>query len=78
MLESISSYFSLVSQSRSRGKKGREWALSDEAGFTAKRQGERVIEALDELFDTWEPREKYELIDSNIDMKKTQTHALIY
>ena len=38
----------------------------------------RIIEAIDELFDTWEPREKYELIDTNIDTKKTQKHALIY
>ena len=40
------------------GEKGREWALSKEAGFTSQTQGERVIEALDELFNTWEPREK--------------------
>ncbi len=63
---------------KEKGIKGREWALSDEAGFTAKRQGERIIEALDELFDTWEPREKYELINTNIDTQKTQKHALIY
>ena len=60
------------------GKKGREWALSDEAGFTAEKMSNRIIEAIDELFDTWEPREKYELIDTNIDTKKIQTHALIY
>ena len=60
------------------GKKGREWALSDEAGFTAIKMSNRVIEAVDELFDTWEPREKFELINTNIDIKKTQTHSLIY
>ena len=60
------------------GLKGREWALSKEAGFTSQYQGERVIEALDELFNTWEPREKYEVINSNIDIKKTQTHNLVY
>jgi glycosyltransferase involved in cell wall biosynthesis len=60
------------------GKKGREWALSDEAGFTAIKMSNRVIEAVDELFDTWEPREKFELINTDIDIKKTQTHALIY
>ena len=60
------------------GQKGREWALSDEAGFTAEKMSKRIIEAIDELFDTWEPREKYELIDTNIDIKKTQKHALIY
>jgi glycosyltransferase involved in cell wall biosynthesis len=60
------------------GKKGREWALSDEAGFTAIKMSNRIIEAVDELFDTWEPREKFELINTDIDIKKTQTHALIY
>ena len=60
------------------GKKGREWALSDEAGFTAIKMSNRIIEAIDELFDTWEPREKYELIDTSINNKKTQKHALIY
>ena len=60
------------------GKKGREWALSDEAGFTAEKMSKRIIESIDELFDTWNPREKYELIDTNIDTKKIQTHALIY
>ena len=61
-----------------RGKKGREWALGDEAGFTAVKMSNRVIEAVDELFDTWEPREKFELINTDTDIKKVQTHALIY
>jgi len=61
-----------------KGKKGREWALGDEAGFTAVKMSNRIIEAIDELFDTWEPREKYELIDTDINTKKTQTHSLIY
>jgi len=61
-----------------RGKKGREWALSDEAGFTAVKMSNKVIEAIDELFNTWKPREKYELIDTNTNIKKIQTHALIY
>ena len=61
-----------------KGKKGREWALGDEAGFTAVKMSNRIIEAIDELFNTWEPREKYELIDTDINTKKTQTHSLIY
>jgi hypothetical protein len=38
-----------------KGLKGREWAVN-ESGFTAEWQGKRVIEAFDELFETWEPR----------------------
>ena len=43
-----------------KGLKGREWALSDEAGFTAEHQAQRVMNAFDELFYIWEPREDYE------------------
>jgi glycosyltransferase involved in cell wall biosynthesis len=60
------------------GLKGREWCLSDEAGFTSHIQGKRVIEALDELFDTWKPNKDHELINTNINIKKVQTHNLLY
>ena len=60
------------------GEEGRKWAVGDEAGFTAKKMSNRVIEAIDELFDTWEPREKYELIDVDEDNRRILTHALRY
>ena len=60
------------------GDAGREWALGDEAGFTSEKMGNRVIDALDELFDTWEPREKYELIKAGEYKKKVLNHKLIY
>jgi glycosyltransferase involved in cell wall biosynthesis len=60
------------------GLKGREWCLSEESGFTAKHQGKRVIEAINELFNTWEPREAFEVIDTSEDIKKIQTHKLVY
>ncbi len=60
------------------GAKAREWCLSEEAGFTAEYQGKRFIEAADELFNTWEPREAFEVIDTDEDIKKIQTHNLVY
>ena len=60
------------------GAKAREWCLSEEAGFTAEYQGKRFIEAADELFNTWEPREAFEIIDTDEDIKKIQTHKLVY
>ena len=60
------------------GLKAREWCLSEEAGFTAEHQGKRVIEALDELFDTWLSREAFEVIDTDSDFRKIQTHNLVY
>jgi len=61
-----------------RGLKGREWALSDEAGFTSKHQAKRVMEAMNTLFKIWKPREKYELINANEYKGKFLNHKIIY
>lgn len=45
-----------------RGTSGREWVLSDEAMMTAKNMGKNVIEAVDEAFDKFTPRGKYDII----------------
>ena len=60
------------------GLKARKWAVSGEAGFTAEHQGARVIEAIDELFNTWESREAFEVVDTDKDIRKIQTHNLVY
>jgi hypothetical protein len=60
-----------------KGLKGREWAVN-ESGFTAEWQGKRVIEAFDELFETWEPREKFELINTTKIKDKVINHKLLY
>jgi glycosyltransferase involved in cell wall biosynthesis len=60
------------------GLKGREWALSDEAGFTSLNMGKKVITTLDKLFATWKPREKYELVNTNEVKPKTVPHQLVY
>jgi hypothetical protein len=61
-----------------RGLKGREWALSEEAGFTSPYQAQRVMEAFNELFNTWKPREKYELVNANEYKGKFLNHKIIY
>jgi len=63
---------------KSRGIKGREWAIGDEAGFTAKHQANRVMEAFTELFKTWEPREKYEIVNATEHKGHFLNHKLIY
>ena len=60
------------------GMEGREWALSEEAGFTAQEMGKRVIEGVNELFNTWEPREYYEFINTNEVSLPTVPHKLLY
>ena len=75
----IKEVYALSSEERkARGLKGREWALGDEAGFTSEHQANRVIEAFDELFDTWKPREKYELINANEHKGNFLNHKIIY
>jgi len=60
------------------GLAGREWAIGEEAGFTGERQGKRVIEAFDELFETWEPREAFELINVHEIKNRIINHKLLY
>ena len=61
-----------------RGKAGMEWALSDEAGFTSEKMSNRIIEGLDELFDTWSPREKFEFLADTDFESRVLKHKLIY
>jgi hypothetical protein len=63
---------------QSRGLSGREWAVSEEAGFTSERQAERVVEAMNTLFATWKPREKFEFVNANTYPKRTLKHKLVY
>ena len=50
-----------------RGMAGREWVLSNESGFTAKRMGERFIENIDKLFTKWKPQPRFTVtkVDNN-------------
>ena len=76
--EQIMAIYNLTPEERkAKGLKGREWAIN-EAGFTGKTQGKRVIEAFNELFTTWKPREKYELINTNKIEDKIINHKLLF
>lgn len=59
------------------GLSGREWAL-DQAGFTGKAMGKRAIKAIDQLFNTWKPREKYEFINIAEVKEDELSHELLY
>jgi hypothetical protein len=76
--EQIMAVYSLDKEERkAKGLTGREWALN-EAGFTGEKQGERIIEAFDELFKTWKPREKFEFINVNEVEDRIIKHELLY
>jgi glycosyltransferase involved in cell wall biosynthesis len=77
--EQIKAVYNLSKEERKTlGLKGREWALSDEAGFTSEKMGINVIKTLDKLFKTWKPRKKYELVNANETKPKTVPHQLVY
>ena len=62
---------------KARGLKGREWAIG-EAGFTSEKQAERVMEAFNELFSTWKPKEKYEITNATEYKGKFLPHKIYY
>jgi len=77
--EQIKAVYNLSKEERqARGLKGREWALSDEAGFTGEKMGQNVVKTLDKLFKTWKPREKYEFVNANETQDKVIPHKLVY
>ena len=77
--EQIMAVYNLGKEGREEaGLAGREWACGDEAGFTAKHQASRVIEALNTLFETWTPREKFEFINANEVEDRILNHKLLY
>jgi glycosyltransferase involved in cell wall biosynthesis len=77
--EQIKAVYNLTPEERQeRGLAGREWAISDEAGFTSTQQAEKVINSFDLLFTSWKPREKYELINVNEYPDRTLKHSLLY
>jgi hypothetical protein len=75
----IEKVFNLSKEERDKkGMKGREWAIGNEAKFTAEKMCETVIEVIDNTFDTWTPRKKYELLKIESLPKKKLVHKLIY
>jgi glycosyltransferase involved in cell wall biosynthesis len=44
------------------GQKGRDWMLSVQTGMSAKEMGNRFIKDMNNAFDNWTPRSRYELV----------------
>jgi len=77
--EKIKEVYNLSPEERKkRGEEGMKWALSEEAGFTSKHMGDRVIEGMDELFETWTPRGNYEFLKDTDIESRVLKHKLIY
>lgn len=61
-----------------RGLEGREWAVSDEAGFTSEQMTNKIIKSMDVLFKTWKPREKFEFVSDSDFIKRNLNHEMQY
>lgn len=46
-----------------KGLKGREWALSDEAGFTSSTMTQGITDGINETIDNFIPRVPFDLIE---------------
>jgi hypothetical protein len=61
-----------------KGLLAREWVTSDESGMSARQMCENVIDAMDESFEKFTPRPRFELHKVTNRPKKRITHKLIY
>ena len=61
-----------------RGALAREWVTSDESGMSARMMCENVIESMDETFEKFTPRTRFDLIKVTDRPKKYVKHKLIY
>jgi len=57
---------------------GYKWTTSDEAGFTSKHMAQRTTEAVDFTLSNFQPREKFEFINTTEFSNETVPHKLLY
>ena len=60
------------------GKAGREWVMSDEAKMTADAMAQNIIDAIEETFEKFTPREEFDLIKVETTKPNYVEHKLIY
>ena len=61
-----------------RGLAAREWVTSDESGMSARQMCENVIDSMDETFEKFKPRARFDLHKITDRPKKYITHKLLY
>ena len=61
-----------------KGLLAREWVTSDESGMSARQMCENVIDAMNESFEKFTPRPRFEVHKITDRPKKRITHKLIY
>jgi|TARA_B110000459_G_scaffold203248_1_gene259006 glycosyltransferase involved in cell wall biosynthesis len=77
--ERISELYSMGNKERKRrGDSGRQWAIGDEAGFTAEKMAKTFTSGMEELFVTWSPREKFVFLKDTDFETRVLKHKLNY
>tara|TARA_Y100000389_G_C17457556_1_gene519211 strand:+ start:1867 stop:3291 length:1425 start_codon:yes stop_codon:yes gene_type:complete len=77
--EQIYNLYKMSSEERKEiGLEGYKWAVGDEAGFTSEKMGENIIEGMEELFSTWQPRKKFEFLSDDDFQPRKLEHSLKY
>jgi len=77
--DQITTLYNLTPKERKeKGLAGMEWALGDEAGFTSEKMSQRIIQAMDNLFNVWKPIPKYQFVKDTDFEKRVLPHKLIY
>lgn len=77
--KALEEVYNMGKEERSRrGLAAREWVTSDESGMSARQMCENVIDAMDETFEKFKPRERFELHKITDRPKKYITHKLLY
>ena len=75
--EALKQVYDMPAEERkAKGLKGREWAMSNEAGFTAKIMSDRVANAIDKTLENFTPRNRYDIIKVEDKPSKLVEHKL--
>ena len=77
--QAIKEVYDLPKEERERrGMAGHDWAHSDEAMMTAQNMGKNVIKYVNQSFDSFTPRTKFDLIKVEDLAKKYVKHPMVY
>jgi glycosyltransferase involved in cell wall biosynthesis len=77
--EAIKYWYDLGEEGRAEaGKAAREWVTSDESGMSATNMCKNVIESIDESFNKFVPRERFDIFKVEDMPKKYVQHEMVY
>ena len=77
--EAIQQVYQMPKEERERkGLAGREWATSEEAMMTASNMGRNIITCIDEAFEKFEPRSKFDILKIEDLPSKYVKHPIVY